>query len=146
MTADLTGQIRGHYSKLLFQAYTKLDIETAMATALVDELMEGFNNTYLVVGFDTKTNTCKKYRKGLTMPILTDEEADALDEMLTKTTPKTNPQVQGPFIKNRERVIVLDTFSTEYLKAKMMATNKTLAELINRMIRREMALAETAEA
>lgn len=27
-----------------------------MATALVDELMEGFNNKYLVVGFDTNGN------------------------------------------------------------------------------------------
>ncbi|MDR1176545.1 MAG: hypothetical protein LBK83_13870 [Treponema sp.] len=76
------------------------------------------------------------------MPILTDEEADALDELLTKTTPKTNPNVQGPFIKNRERMIILDTFSAEYLKAKMMVTNKTPAELINGMIRREMALTE----
>ncbi|MDR0722195.1 MAG: hypothetical protein LBF75_05290 [Treponema sp.] len=80
------------------------------------------------------------------MPILTDEKADALDEMLTKTRPKTNPQVQEPFIKSRERMIVLDTFSAEYLKAKMMATNKTPAELINCMICREMALAETAKA
>jgi hypothetical protein len=76
------------------------------------------------------------------MPILTDEEADALDELLTKTTPETNPLVQGPFIKNRERMIILDTFSAEYLKAKMMTTNKTPAELINSMIRREMALTE----
>ncbi|MDR2095389.1 MAG: hypothetical protein LBP76_07705 [Treponema sp.] len=64
--------------------------------------------------------------------IITDEEADA--------------NVQGPFIKNRERTIILGTFSAEYLKVKMMATNKTPAELINDMIRREMALAETAEA
>ncbi|MDR2094976.1 MAG: hypothetical protein LBP76_05590 [Treponema sp.] len=80
------------------------------------------------------------------MPILTDEEADALDELLTKAAPKTDANVQGPFIKNRERTIILDTFSAEYLKAKMMATSKTPAELINDMIRREMALAETAEA
>jgi hypothetical protein len=78
------------------------------------------------------------------MPILTDEEADALDELLTKTTPKTNPNVQGPFIKNRERMVILDTFSIEYLKAKMMATNKTPAELISNMIRREMAHAEVS--
>jgi hypothetical protein len=77
------------------------------------------------------------------MPILTDEEADALDELLTKTTPETNPNVQGPFIKNRERMIILDTFSAEYLKAQMIATNKTQAELINSMIRREMALTAT---
>jgi hypothetical protein len=79
----------------------------------------------------------------MTLPILTDEEADALDELLTKTTPETNPLVRGPFIKNRERMIVLDTFSAEYLKAQMMTTNKTPAELIHGMIRREMALTES---
>jgi len=76
------------------------------------------------------------------MPILTDEEADALDELLTKTTPNTNPNVQGPFIRNRETLVVLDTFSAEYLKAKMLATKQTPAELIHGMIRREMALVE----
>jgi hypothetical protein len=76
------------------------------------------------------------------MPILTDEEADALDELLTKTTPRTDPTVQGPFIKYRDTMVILDTFSAEYLKARMMATKKTPAELINDMIRREMALAE----
>jgi len=57
------------------------------------------------------------------MPILTDEEADAFNELLTKTTPETDPNVQGPFIKNRERMIILDTFSAEYLKAQMITTN-----------------------
>jgi hypothetical protein len=76
------------------------------------------------------------------MPILTDEEADALDELLTKTTPRTNPKVQGPFIKRRDTLVILDTFSAEYLKAKMLATRQTPAELIHGMIRREMALAE----
>ena len=80
------------------------------------------------------------------MPILTDEEADALDELLTKTTPKTNPNVQGPFIKHRDTLVILDTFSAEYLKARMLATKKTPSELINGMIRREMVLEETVHA
>jgi hypothetical protein len=86
--------------------------------------VEGFENKYLVVGFDTNGNlvevmykladsdianifhamklnqeTCGK--EG-TMPILTDEEADAPDELLTKNPPKTKPDVRGPFIKSRE--------------------------------------------
>jgi hypothetical protein len=76
------------------------------------------------------------------MPNLTDKEADALDELLTKNTPKTNPNVQGPFIKHRDTLVILDTFSAEYLKARMLATKKTQAELINDMICRKMALAE----
>jgi hypothetical protein len=84
--------------------------------------------------------SCKNYREEIIMPILTDKEANALDELLTKTTPKTNPNVPGPFIKNREAMVILDTFSAEYLKAKMRATKQTPAELIHGMIRREMAL------
>jgi len=80
------------------------------------------------------------------MPILTDEEADVLDELLTNTTVETNPNIQGPFIKNRERMIVLDTFSAEYLKSQMITTNKTPAQLINGMILREMELAKTTGA
>ena len=34
------------------------------------------------------------------MPLLTEEEADALDALLTSTTPEVNPNVEGPFIKN----------------------------------------------
>ena len=73
------------------------------------------------------------------MARMTDEEADALDELLTKTTPETNPNVQGPFIRHRETLVVLDTFSAGYIKAKMLATNQTPTELIHNMIRREMA-------
>ena len=70
------------------------------------------------------------------------EEAAALDELLTNTTPEVDPSVQGPFIKNRETIVVLDPFSAEYLKARMLATRQTPAELIRGMIRREMELAE----
>ena len=79
------------------------------------------------------------------MPILTDEEADALDEELTRTVPILT-DVEGPFIKNyrRSMLVALDTFSAEYLKARMLATKKTPAELINDMIRREMQTNETA--
>ena len=32
------------------------DIESAVATALIDELIEGFENKYLIIGFDMKGN------------------------------------------------------------------------------------------
>jgi hypothetical protein len=35
---------------------TELDIESAMTSALVDELIEGFDNKYLIIGFDLKSN------------------------------------------------------------------------------------------
>jgi len=35
---------------------TEKDIEIAMATTLIDELMEGFDNKYLLIGFDMNRN------------------------------------------------------------------------------------------
>ena len=35
---------------------TEQDIEAAMATALIDELIEGFENKYLIIGFDMHGN------------------------------------------------------------------------------------------
>ena len=32
------------------------DIEAAMATALIDELIEGYDNKFLIIGFDMKGN------------------------------------------------------------------------------------------
>jgi len=36
--------------------FTEVDIESAMSTALIDELMEGFDNKYLLIGFDMNGN------------------------------------------------------------------------------------------
>jgi hypothetical protein len=35
---------------------TEKDVETALSTALLDELMEGFDNKYAAVGFDMNAN------------------------------------------------------------------------------------------
>jgi hypothetical protein len=76
------------------------------------------------------------------MSDMTEQEAWELDELLTQTTPEVDPKVQGPFINRRDTLVILDTFSAEYLKAKMLATRQTPAELIHGMIRREMARTE----
>jgi hypothetical protein len=78
------------------------------------------------------------------MSDMTEEEAYELDELLTKTTPEVNPAVQGPFIKHRNMIVILDQLSAQYLTAKMLATKQTPTEIISNMIRREMALAGTA--
>jgi hypothetical protein len=74
------------------------------------------------------------------MPVLTEEEAEALDELLTNTTPEVNPNVEGPFIKNYRRgmMVALDQFSAQYLQSRMLATKQTPAELINGMIQEQM--------
>ena len=78
------------------------------------------------------------------MPILTEEEAEALDELLTATTPEVNPNVEGPFIRNYRRtmMVALDQLSAQYLQARMLATNKTPAETISEMVRERIAAAQ----
>jgi hypothetical protein len=62
----------------------------------------------------------------IVMPILTEEEAKALDEELTNTVPEANPNIEGPFIKNyrQSMMVALDQFSARYL-ASEDAGNKT---------------------
>ena len=78
------------------------------------------------------------------MPILTEEEAEALDELLTTTTPEVDPNVEGPFIKNYRRtmMVALDQLSAQYLQARMLATNRTPADIIGEMVRGRIAAAQ----
>jgi hypothetical protein len=74
------------------------------------------------------------------MSDMTEEEAWELDELLTKTTPEVDPAVQGPFIKHRNRMVILDQLSAEYLTSKMLSTKQSPTEIISGLIRRELAL------
>jgi hypothetical protein len=76
------------------------------------------------------------------MSDMTEQEAWELDELLTKTTPEVDPSVQGPFIKHRNMMVILDQLSAQYLTSKMLATKQSPTEIISDMIRREMALTE----
>ena len=78
------------------------------------------------------------------MSDMTEQEAWELDELLTNTTPKISPTVEGPFIKHRNMMVVLDRFSAQYLTTKMLTTKQSPAEIIHDMIRREMDLMNTA--
>jgi len=75
------------------------------------------------------------------MPVLTEEEAEILDQLLTNTTPEVNPNIEGPFIKNYRQgmMVALDKFSAQYLQSRMLATKQSPTELISNMIRKEMA-------
>jgi hypothetical protein len=76
------------------------------------------------------------------MSDMTEEEAWEFDELLTRTTPEIDPFIEGPFIKNRNMMVILDNLSAEYLTAKMLATKLTPTEIISTMVRRELSLAE----
>ena len=76
------------------------------------------------------------------MSDMTEKEAWELDELLTKTTPEIDPVIEGPFIKHRNMMVVLDNLSAEYLTSKMLATKLSPTEIISNMVRRELSLAE----
>ena len=73
------------------------------------------------------------------MPVMTEEEADALDELLTKTTPKVNPAIRGITARKGFRMIAVDDFSAEYITSKALATRQTPDEIIHEMVSRERA-------
>ena len=75
------------------------------------------------------------------MPVLTDEEAEALDEELTSTVPKLT-DVEGSFIKKyrRSMLVALDQISAQYLQARMLATKQTPTEIISEMVREKITV------
>ena len=83
------------------------------------------------------------WRKVVIMSDMTEKEAWELDELLTRTTPEVDPSVQGPFIKHRNKMVILDQLSAEYLTARMLATKQTPTEIISNLIRKELSLAHT---
>ena len=75
------------------------------------------------------------------MPIMTEEEADALDDLLTKTTPRVNPAVKGITAQKGFKMLTVDNFSAEYITSKALATRQTPEEIIHEMVTRELAAA-----
>ena len=72
---------------------------------------------------------------------MTDEEYDALDEELTRIVPKLGANGTG-FLSLREaRRMGLDNFAVNYLWTKAGAVHKSPAELINELVRKEVAAA-----
>ena len=66
---------------------------------------------------------------------MTDEEYDALDELLTKTTPKIKKGTGGVFTENRTRMLLLDETTVRILNAQAIAVHQTPAEFVTRLIR-----------
>ena len=76
------------------------------------------------------------------MARMTDEEADALDELVTKTPPKvTGDGKSGFFMKHKGNIIILDDVSSTWLKVKSESTHKTPSDIISEMIREKIAVA-----
>jgi len=71
---------------------------------------------------------------------MTEQETWEMDELLTNTTPEVSSTIEGPFIKQRNMMVVLDQLSAQYLTAKMLETKQSPADIISTMIRREIGL------
>ena len=72
---------------------------------------------------------------------MTDAEYDALDELLTKTTPKIKKGTGGVFTENRTRMLLLDEATIRILDAQAKAVNQTPTEFVTRLIRQGISAA-----
>jgi hypothetical protein len=72
------------------------------------------------------------------MADMTDEEYDALDELLTQTTPELT-DIPGVFARQRFLLDCLDTVTANYIQTRAEATKQTPAQVIGLMARREIA-------
>jgi hypothetical protein len=73
------------------------------------------------------------------MPTMTDEEADALDELLTRTTPKFT-DVPGVFARQRALLNALDEVSANYILTRAEAMHKNPSEIIGELVREKIAV------
>ena len=69
------------------------------------------------------------------MPRMTEEEAWALDDEVTKNPPRVDPSKA----RHVSRMVALDDLSAEYLMSVSSVTNKTPSEIISEMVRERVA-------
>jgi hypothetical protein len=75
------------------------------------------------------------------MPRMTDEEADALDELVTKKPPKVSGDGKsGFFMKHKGNIVILDDVSATWLRVTSESAHKTPSELVNEMIREKITV------
>ena len=75
------------------------------------------------------------------MAEMTEEEADALDELWTKTTPKIRKGEGGFFTERRAKMLLLDEATVRILDARAKAAHQTPTEFISQLIRKDLAAA-----
>ena len=75
------------------------------------------------------------------MANMTEEEADALDERWTNTTPAIDTGSAGYFTRHMAHMVEVDGLTAAWLRAKADATHRTPAEIIAALVRKELAAA-----
>ena len=74
------------------------------------------------------------------MARMTDAEADELDELLTRTTPKTRRGEGGVFTKERDLLRALDPVAANYIRSQAEIRNLSPAQIIGEMVRKEIGI------
>lgn len=72
------------------------------------------------------------------MAKMTDEEADALDELWTRTTPKIDTSKPGFLTRKGFTMISVDSVTAAYLQAKAAVSHHSPTEIISELVRREL--------
>jgi len=75
---------------------------------------------------------------------MTDEEADALDELWTNTTPDIDISKPGFLTRKGFTMISLDPVTATYLQAKAAVSHHSPSEIISELVRKELAVAASA--
>ena len=73
------------------------------------------------------------------MTRMTDEEADALDELLTRTTPEIDTGKPGFITRKGFTMVSLDPVTAAYLQAKTAVSHHSPSEIIGELVRKELA-------
>ena len=71
---------------------------------------------------------------------MTEEEADALDEELTRTIPKVNYNKPDIFLRQRELLNILNPTTADYIITRALATRQTPAQIISDLVNEKIAL------
>ena len=70
---------------------------------------------------------------------MTDEEADALDELWTRTTPEIDTGKPGFLTRKGFTMVSLDPVTAAYLQAKTDVSHHSPSEIIGELVRKELA-------
>ena len=75
------------------------------------------------------------------MAYMTEEEAAALDEELTRTTPRVDFSQPDIFIRQRELMNVLKPSTADYIITRALPTHQTPAQIISEIVDERIAAA-----
>ena len=73
------------------------------------------------------------------MAYMTEEEADALDEELTRNTPRVDFSKPDIFMRQRELLNILKPAAADYIMTRALATHQTPADIISEMVHERIA-------